>query len=535
MIVPITVAEALKKHVALIVECIDRMYLNVYIPKLQSEPGVVGFFRNHRGAIFASSSLMEPISRAFVSSIQAFIKKRQIPVVRFAKNQRKDDVAKEYLARFKGEEGVLFVGVAQEKAYVFSTEKRRNPQTGLTYPWIVRSKRMVNYYYFYCVDRDFGPFFIKFCSYFPYSGKLCINGHEYVKRQLDQEGIGYTPLDNGIATCDNPERLQQICDGLDARTIEALFTKWLDILPQPLTQEDRNAGYQYQLSVLQAEFSLTLMLDRPLTGRKFFECLIKDNLIIGRPDNVQLIFERRITKRTPGRFRTRIITEGVIPSLHLDYKHSRIKIYFKEGRALRIETTINNTKDFGIGKRLTNLSLLRNIGFAANRRVMEVQRLTEDPTLALDTLKTMSEPLIVNGVRTSALPFANQSTQDLLQALPIFRLQANGFANKDLRDHLAGIAGKNPDQISLGQMSYKLRRLRLRGLIERMPKSHRYRVTDFGLRVATFYTVAYNRMLQPGLTAALGAGVHNDNRLAAAFNTLQKAMDHHASMLKIAA
>jgi hypothetical protein len=166
---------------------------------------------------------------------------------------------------------------------------------------------------------------------------------------------------------------------------------------------------------------------------------------------------------------------------------------------------------------------------------MEVQRLTEDPTLALDTLKTMSEPLIVNGVRTSALPFANQSTQDLLQALPIFRLQANGFANKDLRDHLAGIAGKNPDQISLGQMSYKLRRLRLRGLIERMPKSHRYRVTDFGLRVATFYTVAYNRMLQPGLTAALGAGVHNDNRLAAAFNTLQKAMDHHASMLKIAA
>ena len=135
---------------------------------------------------------------------------------------------------------------------------------------------------------------------------------------------------------------------------------------------------RYDISILQAEFSLTQVLDRPSTGRVFFEEVIRENLDIGRPDHVQLIFERRITKQTPGRFRTRVITEGVTPSLHIDYKRSRIKQYHKEGRALRTETTINDPHDFDIGKRLSNLPALRRIGFQANRRLLDVQRISQD-------------------------------------------------------------------------------------------------------------------------------------------------------------
>ncbi len=137
-------------------------------------------------------------------------------------------------------------------------------------------------------------------------------------------------------------------------------------LPHPFTAKDRAAGYRYDVSILQSEFSLTQVLDRPLCGRVFFEEVIRENLDIGRPGQVQLIFQRRISKRTPGRFRTRVITEGVTPSLHIDYKHSRIKQYHKEGRALRTETTINDTRDFGIGKGLSNLPALRRLGFQAN-------------------------------------------------------------------------------------------------------------------------------------------------------------------------
>src|SRR5713226_6621107 len=243
---------------------------------------------------------------------------------------------------------------------------------------LYRTTAMVNHYYFYGVDQDFGPFFCKFSSYFPYTAKFCLNGHEYLKRQLSRAGIAYETLDNGLRSCADHARMQALADDLSAEKIEALVRKWLARLPQPLSASDRAAGYDYEISILQAEFSLTQVLDRPLTGRLFFEAAIRENLDLGRPEQVQLIFERRTTKATPSRFRTRVITEGVTPALHVDYKHSRIKQYHKEGRALRTETTINDTRDFYIGKRLKNLPALRQtpappqvrVGFQANRRLL---------------------------------------------------------------------------------------------------------------------------------------------------------------------
>ena len=167
---------------------------------------------------------------------------------------------------------------------------------------------MVNHYYFYCVDSDFGPFFIKLCSYFPYNGKVCLNGHEYLKRQLAAEGIAYESLDNGLLRCQDPGGDKRISDRLSASKVEALIRKWLRLLPHPFTREDQWALYCHDISILQAEFSLTQVLDRPLSGRIFFEQVIRDNLDLGRPDRVQLVFHRRITKKTPGRFRTRVLT-----------------------------------------------------------------------------------------------------------------------------------------------------------------------------------------------------------------------------------
>lgn len=225
MSLPRTVADVISQHVTLQVESIDRMYLNVYQPRLQSPAQVAAFFRHHRGHTFASSALMDPISKAFIASIEKFVKQNKIPLIPFAKGQRKDDVAKEHLAKFRRKEGVLFVGKAQEKVPVFRTEKRTSPTNGMKYPWIVKSTAMVNQFYFYGVDEDFGPFFLKFGTYFPYTAKLCINGHEYLKRQLAKEKIAFEPLDNGILRCANPQRMQQIADGLSAAKIDAMLRK----------------------------------------------------------------------------------------------------------------------------------------------------------------------------------------------------------------------------------------------------------------------------------------------------------------------
>src|SRR5579862_1552509 len=504
MIIPTSLTTILKDHVTLELESIDRMYLNVYVPRLQTEAGVASFFKKHRGALFASSALMEPMSNAFRKAIDAFTERSRVPFLTFAKGQRKDDVAKDYLAKSDGKEGVLFVGKAQEKAKVFRTEKRRFADSDKVYPWIVRATAMVNHYYFYFIDEDFGPFFLKYCGYFPYTAKLCINGHEYLKRQLQKEGIGFEALDNGILSCENPVRMQEIADALSAEKISDLLHKWQMFLPYPFTQEDTAAGYQYQISIYQAEFSLTQVLDRPLTGRQFFETVIRENLDIGRPDQVQLIFERRITKRTPGRFRTRVITQGVTPSLHAYYKNTGVKQYHKEHRALRTETTVNNTRDFNIGKSLLNLPALRKIGFSANRRLLDVQRLSHDCFVGHEALQKAQEPKVEANQRTSGLRFGDSKTHVLLQSLLIFQLQVYGFSNRDLREQLAALLHMDMAELTPGRMTYLLRKVRLHGLITRIPKSHRYRLTEFGLRLSLFYTRAYNRLLEPAAVRVLG-------------------------------
>jgi hypothetical protein len=387
---------------------------------------------------------------------------------------------------------------------------------------------VVNHFYFYCVDADFGPFFVKFCSYFPYTAKLCLNGHHWAQRQAAQAGIGFTAMDNAFGSVEDPAALQQICDGLGPAEIYALLNKWLQILPDPFSNADRAAGYRYDISILQAEFSLTQMLDAPVTGRIFFEHVIRDNLDVGRADQVGLIFGRRIhrgkKRSTQSRFRTRVITDGVTPSLHADYKHTTIKQYHKEGRALRTETTINNTWDFDIGKRLVNLPALREIGLSANRRLLRVQRLDHDPITGTQHLHQITDPVTTeSGTRITGLRLGQQRSHALLSALLMFRTQFDGFTNRDLRTLTGQLRGLDPATLSTGQITYDLRRLRSHGLIERVPHSHRYKVTDQGLRDAMLLTRVHERFLPTAL--AHQADPQPTNRLKAAAATYQRALD----------
>jgi hypothetical protein len=524
------VAEILQNHVTFELEAIDRMYLNAYVPSLQTGGGIVYFLKTQLGVRVPSTVMVAPMSQQFVEAIARFVKTEGVDLITFEKGQRKDDVAQQYRAKFTGDEGVLFVGKAQEKASIFRTEKRRDA-AGKTYPWIIRSTAMVNHYYVYLVDKDFGPLFIKFCSYFPYPAKLCLNGHEWLKRQLTQREVPFEPLDNGIRSSDAPARVQRIADTLDAPKIEAVFRKWLRRLPHPFAAAHRAAGYRYHLSILQAEFALTQVLDRPRTGRCFFEEVIRENLDLGRPDQMQLIFNRRVTRRTPGRFRTRVLTEGVVPSLHVQYKKSKVKQYHKEGQALRTETTINDTYDFNIGRALKNLPALREIGFAANRRLLRVESLSHDCLIGDDQLHAVTSPVLVEDQRAAGLRFGDPRVHALMHALCLFALAPTGFRHRELRDHVAQLQGRDPATYRAGAMTYDLRRLRLHGLIERVPRSHRYRITPGGAQVAMFYARLYTRALRPACSLQPSGSA----RAQRAFDRLDAALAHFLEEVKLAA
>jgi hypothetical protein len=327
--------------------------------------------------------------------------------------------------------------------------------------------------------------------------------------------------------------MRQIADELSAAKIDALLRKWLGKLPHPFAPAHRAAGFRYDVSVVQAEFSLTQVLDRPATGRAFFEEVIRENLDIGRPDQVQLIFARRITKRTPGRFRTRVVTRGVTPSLHVDYKNSRIKQYFKEEKALRTETTIANTRDFGIGKRLGNLPALREIGFQANRRLLDVQKVSQDCAIGETAFREATSPRRVGTQRTSALPYGDALVLALFHVLLLMRLLPQGFRSRELREHIAPFTGEKPESWTQGRLTYQLRRLRLHGLIDRVEGTHRYEVSERGLRVAMYFTRSYARLVRPGLGEMFSEKAMPSAKLREAMDRIDRVMNDYAAASKI--
>ena len=415
--------------------------------------GVAAYFRGYKGHRFASTKEAVAMSEGFRRQVFDFAERHGIPIIRFEKGMRKDDVMQKRLRKFKASEGVVFMGIAQEKARVPRTIRKRFGEGEGSIPWIDYTTAMVKHYYFYCVDEDFGAFFIKFCSYFPYTGKLCINGHEYLNRQLAARGIEFEALDNGLLRCANPAAAQRLAEGFDEKKIESFSANGSQRCRTPIQRQTERPAFVIRLSVLQAVFPLTQIWDRPRHGREFFEEVIRENIDLGRPETVQLIFARKMRRSTVtgGRCRTRIVTGGDIPSLHVYYKNTHLKQYHKTGRrgaGLRTETTINNTYDFGVGRLLGNLPKLREIGFAANRRMLEVHKASHDCRVGAKTFETLQSPASVEGQRASALRFGDARVQCLFSVLLLLCLQLEGFRNRQLRPLLAQMLGLEESNIT---------------------------------------------------------------------------------------
>jgi hypothetical protein len=493
------VAELIRDHVTLTVDCVDRIYLNAYVPGLHSSGGVVTFLRQ-RGQAIPSPVLFGRITDGFKTGLRAWAEGQGIPWLEFRKGERKDDVVEPYRRSFAGSGGVVLIGVAQEKAKAWRGVKRvRDGLVSFDYVW---TTVCVNHYYVYFLDPEWGPGFLKICGYAPYTLKLCLNGHEWAKRQLAKQGIGFAALDNGFLRCDDPAALQATCDRLGPAAFLACLERWLECVPLPLTAEDRRAGFRYQLSILQLEVSRTQVFDRPLRGREFFEEVIREHLDLGRPSRVQLLFERRIVKATPGPFATRVITDGVLPSLHVQYKRCHIKQYFKEGRALRTETTINDAYDFGLKRGLQHFEALRRLGQRTNRRLLEVEQVAHDCGLSERDLAELVLPdTTADGQPAPGLRFGQPRVMALLQALCLFAVLPEGISSRRLRPLVAQLLGVADAAYTARQMGYDLRRLARKGLIRRDGRRLRYELTPYGRRVALFLTKAHRRVFQPGLRA----------------------------------
>ena len=521
-----TIESLLRERVTLEVRSVDRIFLAGYVPKLQSEGQVVRFLLD-RGYPIPAPAALGKIGRAFVDAIDRFALRHDIPVVRFDKGASKEEIARPYLraAERDGRFGVVMIGVAQEKTMAWRGFRRGGSDS---HPHFVyrRMSTFPNHYYFYLRDPEWGPAFIKVCAYAPYPLWLCLNGHEWAKRRAERRGIAFRALDNGFREVADAAALAEITASLTERDIERFFARWEARLPSPFSAEDRRRGYRYQLSVRQLELSDTRVFDRPAAGRAWFEDTIRDQLLIGRPDRVSVVFGRKISRATPGRFHTRVIQRGVEPQIQAHYKHSKVKQYFKEGRALRTETTINDPYDFGVGRLLTpdNWSALLDIGHHTNQRLIQAQLAAVDCAPDPSTLQRLVSPSIEGGQRAPALRFGDPRVMALLSCLCVYTHLFAGLTNRSLRELVAGLI----PGYSSRQMTYDLRRLRRKGLIRRLARSQRYELTDDGRRIAVLFTKTYTRIVNPSLAELdpdLPPEIASGSPLARAWRAFEHALE----------
>lgn len=516
----VDLGEALNHHVTFRLECPDRIYLNGYVPNLQVGGQVVTFLCTRRGAPVPSPALLGKMTRAFVQAVEDYAATEGIPVRRFERGERKEDVARPYLraAERQGREGVVLIGVAQERSTSFRGSREDRPGA----PWFSfrRVSVAVKVFYFYLWDAEFGPAFIKVGTYFPFPARVWLNGHEWLKRQLVRRGIAFAALDNGVASCADPRAAQRIATLLTAAKIERFFRRWVERLPWPLTAADRSAGYRHHLSVLQFEYAATLVFDRPHRARQFTEALIRDHLDLGRPEEVSIVFGRRVNRRTPGRFCTRILTAETRAGLSVTYQdRHRVKEYCKEGRALRIETTINDPSTLGIRKGVAHLGELCALGRAIDRRMLTVQRAAQRCVPVDDGFRRVLLPSPEG--QAPGLRFGDFLVLALMAALSSFAHLAFGLTNRSLREQVSALADRDR---TARQTSYDLRRLARNGLIERIPRTHRWRVTTEGVRVAALYCKLWDRVVAPA-GHALDPGHDCPVPLAKAWRGLHRQID----------
>jgi len=330
--------------------------------------------------------------------------------------------------------------------------------------------------------------------------KVWVNGHEWAKRQAVKAGIAFTELSSGFAATSDPDGLQAICDRLQPGTITVFFARWMARLPVPLTAAGRAAGFWWDLTMRQVEVSRTLVFAAPRHPRAFFEALVAGNLDLGRPERTEIVFKRSPRgAKAGGVFKTAIDRHATAVTLNIFYKHSRIKQYMKDGRALRTETVINDAYDLGCGRLLPSLDELQARARDCNRKLLHAERAGQGCILANPVFERIAHPTVdTAGRRAPAMRFGDPRVQALAGALAASLLAVTGITNRSLRALMTGLTG-TPH--SMPQASYDLARLRRNGLITRRPHASTYDLTPGGPKFAIFYTKVHDRVLAP-LSAA---------------------------------
>jgi hypothetical protein len=488
--------------------CFDRILLNGLVQPFQQPERVVGFFATYRHLYPVSRDILRGAAEQFQGWVKEQADKWNAPIVEAPKGRR-DEFVDSYFKRAKSDQVVVILK-AREPARIMTAigDKVLNRwHLQIAERWIVQYNLYVN-------DQRWGRIFVGICPYLPFSARVCLNQHHWLANRMREEGIDFQQCSNAFLRCGSPERLQELADTLTAEDLTTCGQRWLArFTPFFTEQERRYAGCQHRLFFSQIEFCDNLIFRRRAALDKLGERLLDANRTIGQPNKITVIFGRKVTKQYRGKLQTEIedmnLPNPVIRS------HYRNKQYVRDHLILRTEAAGNNVTDYGVNKAVEHLPALRDKLSAINNNYLDIQQDILETFIDRGQLQRLAKPTITaTGKRIPGLKLDNPRQLALMHALVRFAQipAANTFSTGEIYPHVAAALGSTPHQYDLASLRYDLSKLRAKGLVERLPRSRRYRLPAAGYSMSLIFLKLFERVYAP-LTAALLGPVRADQTL----------------------
>jgi hypothetical protein len=487
--------------------CFDRLLLNGYVRALHYGGAMVTFLRHCRAAKAVSPEYLRSISNRYHAWLDKEARQHGLSMVTPPKDIRRHDWVEPYYQQLGSPSGTAVILKCRERARVAVCYPSRNFHVEPTW-------RQVNLYYFYLRDAQLGRFFVRLCPYFPFDVQVCLNGHEWLARRLDAEGIGFRQRDNAFVACADPARLQALADSFSPEDIMAAVEPWLARWLPYFTPEERAQGYRHRLFVCQAEYCHNTIFHRQADLDRLFSRLLDSNRMIGQPDKLAVIFGRKNFRPDTQTGQTEVkVTRLNLSVLKASFGGTTVKQYNKGHELLRTETSCFQLRDLSVAKDIKNLPKLRGVLGRSNERYLEAQQDVLASSIDRGQLERLRQPTVsATGRRTPGLRLDDIRLLAVLQALTRFAylIGKASFRTADLLPDVQRIL--DAPSYRLSQLRYDLAKLRGKGLVHRVTGTQRYEVTSEGYRLAVLYQKLYHRLYAP-LTASTLEPVATDERM----------------------
>lgn len=526
-------SELLGSRVQFSYTCWDRIVLNGFLDRLQRPENVVYFFREVVGEPSVTPEVLASRTETYRGWVKRYAAAEVIPVLEAPKGVRKAEVVAPHYRRLGGDEGVacILTSMEQGRTFVSYTPRAEPPSGDPTYRYIQACRKRFLHYYCYVLDPIMGPMSLRIGTYLPFTVTCYLNGHAFVARELTRQGVAFKQEDNAILAVADLPALEAAAARLSPRLLEERCKYWVRQLAPSFSPEEQAAWpLRYRYSVAQIELATDVIFTRATPLRAMFQRATELGILVGGADRISHLFGKRITQRYKGRLET-VLThrnEGR-PTLRAYYQTSFVKQYEKGDRLLRTETCLNDTRHLGIKRSLEHLPELRDRLLATNTRYLDAQADLIASTVDAGDLAALTRPVLVGKRRVPGLKLEDDRVIRLLDVLLLPGTFVADWTAREVHTRLLARHRLAEPDYRLTQLRYDLGKLRAHGLVERVGKTRRYRLTVRGLKLGVLLVKLRTRLLGPLASLAAETAprrpTRNPDSVEAAFRQVDRALD----------